>query len=104
MGKKSDIKELTNLICKALRHRIGSIVNENELYAEKYAKDAEILMKEAEKVVYKQNWNRKDKEGIKILLKKKLLIELGKKDFLNDKKFEIMDEEIEKTLKNFNLY
>lgn len=103
MGKKSDLKELTNLMSKSLRHKIGSIVNENELYADKYAKDAEILMKEAEKILYKQNWNRKDKDEIKKLLKKKLLIELEKKDFLDDKKFDIVDNEIEKSLKKFNL-
>jgi len=35
MSKIKTIKELTNLLAIALRHKIGSIVNENEIYAEK---------------------------------------------------------------------
>ncbi len=103
MSKNANVKELTTLMSKSLRHKIGSIVNENELYATKYAKDAEVLMKEAERILFRQNWNKKDKEKIKDLLRKKLLNELTKKDFLDNKKFEIMDKEIEKALKKFNL-
>lgn len=33
MEKKKDINELTNLMSKALRHKIGSIVNKDEFYA-----------------------------------------------------------------------
>ena len=43
MGKNKDICELTNILAKALRHRIGAIVNSDELYAQKYARDADIL-------------------------------------------------------------
>jgi len=32
MSKKDSISELTNLLAIALRHKIGSIVNENEIY------------------------------------------------------------------------
>lgn len=103
MGKKDDIAQLTNLMSKALRHKIGSIVNENEIYAAKYAKDAENIMKEAEKVISKQNWNSHDKEKIKEKLRKKLQKELEEKSFLNNKKFEIMDEEIDKVLHTFDL-
>lgn len=103
MGKKSNIKELTNLMSKSIRHKIGSIVNENELYASRYARDAEVLMKEAQKVLFRENWNKKDKEKIKDLLEKKLLNELTKKDFLDNKKFEIMDKELKIALKEFNL-
>ena len=101
MGKKDDIDQLTNLMSKALRHKIGSIVNENEIYATKYAKDAENIMKEAEKIANKQNWNNYDKEKIKENLRKKLEKELKQKDFLDNKKFEIMDKEINKALRAF---
>ena len=103
MGKNKDIQELTNLMTKALRHKIGSIVNKDEFYANKYAKDAEVIMKEAEKVLLRQNWNNYDKVKIRSQLKAKLLKELEQKDFLDNKKFEIMDEEINNALKEFYL-
>lgn len=101
MNKRSDIEQLTNLMSRALRHRIGSIVNENEIYAGKYAKDAESIMREAERIVNKHSWNFYDKEEIKEKLKKKLKKELEEKDFLDIKKFEIMDEEMNKALCGF---
>jgi hypothetical protein len=104
MGKNKDIEQLINLMCKSLRHKIGAIVNESEIYAEKYAKDAETIMKEAEKVLHKQNLNNYDKKIIKEKLKVKLKKELEEKDFLGDKKFDIMDEEIEKAIQKFNLF
>ena len=103
MGKNKDINELTNLMSKALRHKIGSIVNKDELYASKYAKDAESIMAEAEKVLLRQNWNSYDETRIKEQLRIKLQKELEQKDFLDNKKFEIMDSEIEKALKEFDL-
>ena len=103
MGKNKDIQELTNLMTKALRHKIGSIVNKDEFYANKYAKDAEVIMKEAEKVLLRQNWNSYDKVKIRSQLKAKLLKELEQKDFLDNKKFEIMDEEINNAMKEFYL-
>ena len=103
MGKNKDIQELVNLMTKALRHKIGSIVNKDEFYANKYAKDAEVIMKEAEKVLLRQNWNNYDKVKIRSQLKAKLLKELEQKDFLDNKKFEIMDEEINNALKEFYL-
>src|SRR3989344_7531177 len=101
MGKSKDMQELTNLMTKALRHKIGSIVNKDEFYANKYAKDAEVIMKEAEKVLLRQNWNNYDKVKIRGQLKAKLLKELKQKDFLDNKKFEIMDDEINNALKEF---
>ena len=101
MGKNKDIQELINLMTKALRHKIGSIVNKDEFYANKYAKDAETIMKEAEKVLLRQNWNNYDKVKIRGQLKAKLLKELKQKDFLDNKKFEIMDEEINNVFKEF---
>jgi len=103
MGKNKDTQELANLMTKALRHKIGAIVNKDEFYADKYAKDAEIIMKEAEKVALRQNWSNYDKEKIKKNLRAKLHKELKEKDFLSDKKFDIMDEEIDMALKEFDL-
>lgn len=99
MSKKGKIQELVNLLAIALRHKIGSMVNPDEIYAQKYAKDAELLMKEALKVSIGINWNIQDKAKIKEGLKKKLKLELESKDFLDNKKFELMDEEIGKALK-----
>jgi hypothetical protein len=98
MNKSDIINELTNLLAIALRHKIGSIVNDKEIYAQKYSKDAEILLKETEKISLKLNWNPDDKTKIKEILKRKLKEELEKKDFLSDKKFSLMDEEIENAL------
>ena len=103
MSKKDTIDELTNLLAISLRHKIGSIVNQNEIYASKYAKDADILMNEARKVALKENWNQYDKLSIKEILHKKLKLELEKKDFLDNKKFEIMDKEIEIVLVTLDL-
>ena len=101
MGKKDDIDQLTNIMSRALRHKIGSIVNEDEFYASKYAKDSEHLLKAAEKLFEKRNWNDGDKVLIKGELRKKLLKELQEKDFIDSKKFDIMDTEIEKILRLF---
>ena len=103
MNKRKVIHELTNLLAVALRHKIGSIVNSNEIYAQKYSKDADILIIEARKIVISRNWNMNDKIKIKEELKKKLKIELESKEFLDNKKFEIMDSEMEKVLKELEL-
>ena len=103
MKKTKTIRELTNILAVALRHKIGSIVNQNEIYAQRYAKDADILLKEAQKTALKENWNQKDKEKIRGELKNKLKAELEKKEFLDERKFSIMDEEIEKVLALFGL-
>lgn len=103
MGKNKDMDELTNLMSIALRHKIGSIVNNEDLYAQKYAKDADNIMREAGKIAIKQNWDDYDKEEIKEKLKKKLLKELTEKDFLDSRKFEIMDKEMNRALEELNL-
>lgn len=103
MGKVKDIDELTNLMSIALRHKIGSIVNNEDLYAQKYAKDADNIMREAAKIAIKQNWDDYDKTEIREKLKKKLLKELSEKDFLHNRKFEIMDREMNRALEELNL-
>ena len=103
MSKNKNIQELTTILAIALRHKIGSIVNQNEIYAQKYAKDAEILIKQAQKVSRRENWNNYDKENIKRILKKKLQYELEKREFLDNKKFDIIEEEMNKVLKLIEL-
>ena len=103
MGKNKDIDYLTNLMAKALRHKIGAIVNSDEIYASKYAKDSENIMKEVKRVLLRHNWDNDDKIEIKGQLRIKLHKDLEEKDFLDDRKFGIMDAEIEKALKEFKL-
>lgn len=88
MSKKADMEELTNILAKALRHRIGSKVNPDELYASQYAKDAEILIREAQKVSLREHWNQDDKKQMKEMVGRKLKIDLEKKEFLPEKKYE----------------
>ena len=98
MAKTKNISELTNILAVALRHKIGNIVNENEIYAQKYAKDAEVLINQAQKISFRENWNSSDKEKIKNKLKKKLRDELEKRDLLDKRKFDIMGDEMNKVL------
>ena len=98
MSKNQNIHELTNILAIALRHKIGSIVNKDEIYAQKYAKDYEIFLKEAVKISLRENWNDSDKIKIKNELKGKLRDELEKREFIDNKKFDIMDREINNIL------
>jgi hypothetical protein len=103
MGKKRIIQELTNLLAKSLRHKIGGIVNKNEIYSQKYAKDAEILLKEAQKISLRENWNSRDKIEIKRELEKKLMKELEEKTFLDESKFNLASSEIIEVLRILEL-
>lgn len=103
MGKTGTLHELTNILAKALRHKIGSMVNPDEIYAQKYARDADVLLREAQKVAAKENWNSYDKIKLKQELRRKLHDELAKKDFLGSGKFELMEDEMNKTLKSMGL-
>lgn len=103
MGKNKEINTLTNLLAKALRHRIGSIVNKHEIYSQKYAKDTDVLINEARKIESKENWSLSDKIKIKKDLKKRLRTELESKEFIDNKKFDLMNEHIELVLKTLGL-
>lgn len=104
MNKRKTIAELTNILAIALRHRIGSIVNSNEIYASKYAKDADVLIKEAQKLSLRQNWNKEDKQEIKKQTKEKLRVELEKKDFIENRKYTLIDKETHDVLLSLNLH
>ena len=60
-------------------------------------------LNEAKKIATRKNWNIRDKAEIRVELLKKLRAELESKDFLNVRKFEIMEEEMDKVLKEMDL-
>lgn len=103
MSKNQNVHELTNILTIALRHKIGSIVNKDEIYAQKYAKDYEMFLKEAVKISLRENWNDSDKIKIKNELKGKLMDELEKKEFIDNRKFDIMKKEIDNILEVLKL-
>lgn len=98
MGKTQLIKQLTNLLSKALRHKIGSMVNSDEFYTAKYAKDYEVLFREALRIYLQYHWNKQDLSTIRLQVGRKLHKELKEKEFIADKKFEIMDEQLEEVI------
>ncbi|MBI2136228.1 hypothetical protein HYU06_04095 [Candidatus Woesearchaeota archaeon] len=99
MSKSRDIQELTGLLSQSLRHKIGSIVNKQELYATQYAKNAATILKRAAVVSKRHTWNRDEKAEIRTMLYNKLYNELKQKTFLHERKFEMIDDEIDKALK-----
>ncbi|HLC54806.1 MAG TPA: hypothetical protein VJK07_04260 [Candidatus Nanoarchaeia archaeon] len=104
MGKNNDIQQLINLLAKSLCHRIGSMVNNTQVYAKKYYSEAKNIFENAKEVKLRHNWNNYDKIKIKNELKKKLKAELERKDFLDNRKFDLMDEEINKALSSLDLF
>jgi len=98
MGKIKNLQSLTNLLTLALRHRIGIKADKNQPYANKYQREADNFFESSRKAFAKENWNRDDLAKMKKILKDKLIVELEKKDFISDMKFDIMDEEIDKIL------
>lgn len=103
MGRKHDVDELTTLLSKSLRHSIGAFVNREEFYADRYAKDSDVLLREAEKVVARRSWNKGDISEVRELLRKKLRRELEEKTFIGNKKFDVMADKIEKALNRLGL-
>jgi len=103
LGKNKTIHELTTLIAISLRHKIGSLVNKNEIYAQRYAKDSEILLREARKVSVKENWNKEDKLRIKEESRIKLRKELEERSFLDNSKFDLIDRELDRVLGDLGL-
>ena len=103
MGKNDTIKQLTKLLTYAIVHKIGSTVNKEEIYADKYLKEYENFLKRSEEVSNNENWNAYDRSLIKKSLKNRVHDELLKRDFLDDRKFDIMEEEIDKALDSLDL-
>ena len=103
MSRSKIIEELTNLLAIALRHKIGSVVNENEIYSQKYAKDAEVLIEQAKKNMGGINFSIYEIKEIINKTNIKLKKELESKPFLKDRKFEIMNVEMNKVLNELGL-
>lgn len=103
MGKRDNIRELAVFIMQAIAHRIGHIIDPNAIHAEKYRKEVINLMDRAKKVKIREHWNYSDLAAIKIEVKNKLVKELTRREYIDNKKFDIMDEEIEKALKELEL-
>src|SRR3989344_4639788 len=98
MSKKSNINKLTTFLALALSHKIGGIVNLNEIYATKYNKEYENYFNQAKEITFEENFNLYDKSQIKIILKRKLNNELTRKDFIDNRKYTLIDEEVNKVL------
>lgn len=103
MGKKKDIDELTTLLALAIAHRIGSIVNTNEIYAQKYALEGERFFKRARLISLEIHCNFEDRAFLKAALRKKLEAELRKRDFLAEEKFLHVEREIAAALEKLRL-
>ena len=103
MSKKSNISKLTTFLALALSHKIGGIVNLNEIYATKYNKEYENYFNQAKEIAFEENFNLYDKSQIKIILKRKLNNELTRKDFIDNRKYTLIDEEVNKVLLSLNL-
>ena len=103
MSKKDNINKLTNFLALAIVHKIGSVVNPLELYTAKYKKEADNYFAQAKAISLTENWNLYDKSEIKKITRKKLIDELNKRPYLDEHKFRLIDEEIEKALRKLDL-
>lgn len=103
MGKNKDIDQITTILSTALRHKIGAILGIDKRYFKKYEIEFSARRDMAKKILKDCNFNIYDKNKIKILLKRKLENELERRDYINEKKFEIMNEEIDKVLEELEL-
>lgn len=103
MSKKRNIEEVARVLTLSLAHKIGSIVNKEDLYASKYREEGEHYFKKTLKVAESINWNRVDKVMFKETLQKNLSAELQKRDFLANEKFLFIEQEIASALIALNL-
>ena len=103
MSKIKNINKIINMLATALRHEIGALVDIEELYVDKYKKEANARIKRASDIIKKCNFNIDDKYSIKIRLKEKLQKDLENRDYISDEKFDIVDEEVDKVLRELDL-
>ncbi len=99
MGKNSNLKQLARFMALAVAHKIGQLMNLNAIYAEKYEKEYKNFMEQAKNIKSRENWNNANKEEIKKEVKSETIKELKRKSHIDDKKFDIMDNEIALSLK-----
>lgn len=99
MSKNDEIKTLVKLLAKGLCHKIGGIVNLDALYSQKYLKEADTFFSVAKNISIKLNLNLSDKERIKVELVSALRRELENRTFLDEKKFNYINKEVDWALK-----
>ncbi len=61
------------------------------------------FIEQAKDIKQKENWNNYDKEEIRKEVKTETIKELNQRMYLDNKKFDIMDHEIDKSLKDLGL-
>lgn len=103
MGKNSNIQELARLVGLAVAHSIGSILNSSSLYADKYRKEKDNFLRLAEKIKDREHWNMSDFSLIKKKSVEEAHYELSKREHLDSRKYHLIDEEVEKILRELNL-
>ncbi len=103
MSKKQEIEKLIKFSVLYLRHKIGSIVNKEEIYSSKYAKEAESFLEQTKKVARTLSLNVHEKEKFKEQLKKDLKLDLENKSFLNSEKFNYIEKEVNSLIKELKL-
>ncbi len=94
MGKREQIKEIARFAALAVVHKIGGLLNPNAIYAEKYKKEYLNFVQQAENLLLGRNWNRQDREAIREETGKQAQLELRRREYIGEKKFEIMNGEI----------
>lgn len=103
MSKSADIDELINILAEALRHKIGALVGKDELYSKKYLLEFNAHLEKAKKIAKNCHFNNYDKDFIKKNLEKKLRKQLEERDYIDNKKFDFVDIEINKVLEELDL-
>ncbi len=103
MGKSDTVQELARLIGLAVAHSIGYILNPSSIYADKYRKEILNFMSLAAKTRDKEHWNVSDLRLIKAKAIEETNYELSRRDYLDLRKFELIDGEIEKMLRELEL-
>ena len=103
MSKSGNIDEITTILAGALRHKIGALVGVDELYFKKYMLEFNARLEKAKKIIDTCNFNMFDKQIIKEKIKVKLKKELENRNYIDNKKFDLIDGEIDKVLKELNL-
>ena len=98
MSKTDNIHQIIVLLASALRHKIGAMVGREELYFKKYMLEFDARLEKAVAILNDCNFNKIDKEYIKEKVTEKLKRELKEREYIDNRKFDIMDEEIDSLL------
>jgi len=86
-----------------MRTADASVEFKNFSYAGKYKKEYDTYLQQAKEIAFEENFNYYDKTEIKEKLTKKLRTELEKRDFIDNKKFDLIEGEVNNALSTLNL-